>query len=142
MDGAGAQPVRRQRSGAKAMRNCTATGCLVEYVPAGDDREMLLGLLRIAAPFAAQQRVGKRPEFLRNYIAGIVAEMKDPPTFENLRDELMLAATRRAAGDGKHEPIERVSESFELVIYHHPTRGRQQVTFGHVRNLLTAAKNR
>lgn len=112
----------------------------MEYVPAGDDRDRLLGLLRLAAPFEAQQ-VGKRPEFLHNYIAGLVAGM-DRPTFKNLLDELTLAAARRATDNGAHEPIESVSRSFELLTYHHPRKGRQQVTFGWVRNLLTAAKNK
>lgn len=119
--------------------SCTATDCLVEYVPAGDDRDRLLGLLRIGVEFDAQH-VGKRPEFLHNYIAGLVAGM-DRPTFKNLLDELTLAAARRAA-DSAHEPIESVSRSFELLTYHHPRKGRQQVTFGRVRNLLTAVKNK
>ena len=117
----------------------TATGCLVEYVPPGADRDRLLVIIRQGMPFAEQQRMGKRPEFLHRYVAGIVAGM-ERPTFENLLYELALAATRRAAGDGRGEPIESVSRSFELLTYHHPIKGRQQVTFGRLRNILTAAK--
>lgn len=122
------------------MEHCdTATGCLVQYVPAGPDRDVLLGLVRIGVRFRAQQ-CGRRPGFLNRYIVRIVQEMAPPVTFANLLTELDLAAARREASEGRGEPIERVSRTWEQLTFHDPQRGRQQITFGRLRNIFTDAK--
>ena len=117
----------------------TATGCLARYVPPGDDREKLLMLVRLGIPFA-RQHCGKRPGFLNRYIAGLVANMPPPITFANLLAELDLAAERRAAGDGRGEPIERLSRTWEQLTFHAPKHGRQQIGFARLRNIFTEAK--
>jgi len=117
-----------------------ATGALVEHVPPGAARDELMLLVRLGIPFAKRHLMGKQCEFLHNYIVEIVKNMKGRPTYENLLDELMLAADRRNESDGRQEPVESLSRSYELLTYHHPRDGRQQVTFGTVRNRLTAAK--
>lgn len=118
---------------------CTATGVAAAYIPPGKQRDQVMYLIRLGLPFRAQH-VGRRPGFLHHYICGIVAGM-EKPTFTNLLAELDLAAARRDAG-GDREPIERVSRSFQLLTYHDPRAGRIQITFGTVRNYLTAAKNK
>lgn len=118
---------------------CTTTGAAALYVRSGPEKAEIMTLIRLGLRFRAQQ-VGKRPGFLHLYVCGIIARMAPPITFEALLDELGLAAIRREAGDARREPIERVSRVYELVTFHDPTRGRQQVTFGRLRNIFTAAK--
>lgn len=107
--------------------------------PAGPERDDLIDLLRLGLAFRAQQR-GRRPGFLRRYIADLVAERIPPPiSFTRLLEELELAAVRRNDG-GEREPIEHVSRANEVLTYHDPRRGRRQITFGRLRNLLTQVK--
>jgi hypothetical protein len=116
----------------------TPTGTLVRCIPAGLERDELLGLVRIGIKFAAQQHAGRRPGFLHRYVAGVVASMTAPVTFERLIVELELAAARRNGGG--ETPIEQCSRSFELLTYHDPGRGRLQVSFGRLRNIFTESK--
>jgi len=116
---------------------CTATGAVDYYFPPGDKRDHVMGLVRLGQAFG-RQHCGRKPGFLHHYICGIVAGM-EKPTFANLLAELDLAAARRDAGDD-HEPIERVSRSFELLTFHDPRAGRCQIALGTLRDYLTAAK--
>lgn len=120
----------------------TATGTLVRYIPAGAKRDELLGLVRVGFKFQSQQRRGKRPGFLHHYIVGLVERMGTQVKFERLLEELTLEASRRnQEANGKAlPPVETVSRGFELLTYHHPKHGERQVTFGTLRNYLTAAK--
>lgn len=117
----------------------TATGTLVRLVPPGADRDELLVLVRLGVKFQ-RHHIGRRPGYLHRYIVGIVANMPPPATFAGLLVQLDLAAARRAAGDGRNEPIERVSRTWEQLTYHDKQRGRQQVAFGTLRNYFTEAK--
>ena len=94
--------------------------------------------MRIGVKFRDQQR-GRRPGFLSRYVIRIVATMPPPITFAGLLAELDLAAARRDQGDYQ-EPIERVSRTWEQITFHDPRRGRQQITFGRLRNIFTEAK--
>ena len=110
----------------------------MRFIPEGPKRDELLGLVRIGIIFSQQQHAGRRPGFLHRYVAGIVARMAPPVTFERLIEALELAATRRNGGD--ETPIEHCSRAFELLTYHDPRKGRLQVTFGRLRNIFTEAK--
>ena len=118
----------------------TATGCVARHVPPGDDRDRLLGLVRLGVRFQ-EQHCGKRPGYLHRYIVGIVANMPPPVTFAGLLAELDLATSHRSAGDGRGEPIERLSRTWEQLTYHDPKHGRQQIGFVALRKYLTKAKN-
>lgn len=119
----------------------TATGTLARYVPAGADRDRLLGLVRIGTRFA-QQHTGRRPGFLHGYIVATLARMASPVTFEQLLDELETEAARRNLGANckAGSPVESVNRVWEVVTYHDPKCGRQQVPFGTLRNKFTFAK--
>jgi hypothetical protein len=97
--------------------------------------------LRLGMKFR-QQHSGRRPGFLHHYIADLVARIESPATFKQLIDEIETAAARRnlAALGEALPPIETVNHVWGLVTYHHPRRGRLQVTFGTLRNYLTVAK--
>lgn len=110
----------------------SATGTLMRFVPEGPEREELLVLVRLGTTFQAQHR-GRRPGYLRRYLAGIVSTMPRP-TFAALLVELKLLALRREIQGEAASPIESVNAEFELVTYHDPARGRQQVTFKTIRN--------
>lgn len=116
-----------------------ATGALVRLVPPGPELDELLGLVREGIQFK-RQHVGRRPGFLHRYICGVVEGMAPPVTFAALLSELDIAAARRAACDGRGEPIERVSRTWEQLTYHDPKRGRQKIAFGTVMNYFTKAK--
>ena len=110
----------------------TATGALLA-LPPGPERDELLGLVRIGAAFRSQHR-GRRPGFLRNYVAQLVPRLPRP-TFEGLLGELELAAMRRDLLGVEASPIERVDREWQVVTYHDPRHGRRQVTFKTVRNI-------
>lgn len=105
-------------------------------------RAELLRLARLGQRFE-KNHCGRRPGFLRRYITQIVREVteaKRPPTFAELLFELELAAARRDIRGEGASPVERVDRIFELLTIHLPRKGRIQVPFGTLRNLLTAAK--
>lgn len=101
-------------------------------------KDELLALASIGFKFKQQQK-GKRPEFLQQYISGLVSKMARP-SFKELLHELELAAARRELRGVKGEPIEQVNRVYELVTYHHPKKGRIQMPFETLRNKLTKAK--
>ncbi len=102
-------------------------------------RAELLALVRLGAAFRAQQR-GRKPGFLRCYIAEIVARL-ERATFAALLLEMELEAQRREFLGEHASPVERIDRTWELAVLHHPRRGRMHVPFGTLRNLLTLAKS-
>lgn len=117
---------------------CT-TGCASKHLPAGDAGEELLALVRIGLKFRAQH-TGKRPGFLHRYIAGLVAARAGRMSFADLLLELGYQARRRELLGELESPVERVDVEWALMTYHCPARGRCQVTFKRLENLLTAVK--
>lgn len=113
-----------------------ATGRLVAFVPAGPERDELLVLVRLGQAFRRQQQAGRRPGFLHRYVAAIVERLGPRVTFDELVAELQVEAGRRLAGD-ERVPLEEASRSWEVIKFHDPRRGRIEVTFGRLRNLLT-----
>jgi hypothetical protein len=108
-------------------------------LPPGPDLDEMLGLVRLGVKFK-QQHLGRRRGHLHTYIAEVVFAMKPPATFNALLEELELAAARRELRGVAASPIEKVDRVFDLVTFHDPRAGRKQVTFGRLRNILTAAK--
>lgn len=117
---------------------CGVTGYCAAHLPAGAETDGVMRLLRLGAKF--DRRMGKQPGYLHHYLVGMVGGMDGRPSFEKLLDELTLAAQRRDCSDGRHEPIERVSRSMEVLIYHDPIYGEKEIDFCTLRNRLTAAK--
>ena len=113
----------------------TATGMLLRFIPEGPERDELLGLVRIGVVFRNQQH-GRRPGFLTRYVRRVVGTI-NRPTFAALLIELELEALRRDLRGEDASPIERVNREWEMVTYHDPKRGRQQVSFKHIRNIAT-----
>lgn len=115
----------------------TATGTLVANFPPGPERDELLGLVRIGYAFR-QQHKGRAPGRLSKLIQETVASMSNPPTLENLLDELALLAARREMHGPDASMIEKVDRSWRLVTVNDPQR--RQVTFKTVEGHLTRAK--
>ena len=112
-----------------------ATGTLVSYVPAGSERDELLGLVRVGIRFAGNHG-GSQRGFLHRHVVGLVRDMPGPVTFESL-----IVALEREAFEGEgRQPTQRVSRALEEVTYQDPTRGSRKVSFGWLGNILTAAK--
>lgn len=105
------------------------------------DSEQLAELVRIGQAFKDQQ-CGRRPGFLHEFVFQLIERIEKPLTFAKLLDELQLEATRREMYGEEDRPIEKVNRVWEIVTYHHPRKGRQQVTFKTLRNKFTTCKNR
>lgn len=114
---------------------------LAAMLPPGDERERILELVRLGEKFAAQQR-GRRPGFLRTYVAQVAARLAPPPTFEALLDELATEAARRELHGEQASPVEKVNRIWEVATIHMPRRGPQEVTFKTLRNLLTPCRKK
>lgn len=112
--------------------------CTKRLMKALPGDEELLMLVQTGIKFC-QQRRGKSPGFLHNYITDIVSEMPNP-TFKCLLSELEFEAARRSLYDEDESPIEKVDRVWELMTYHHPRKGRTQIPFSTLRNYLTKAK--
>lgn len=117
---------------------------LTRYVetslPPSPEREELLGLVRLGLSFQKQQRIGKRPGFLKDYLLQLLSTMEGPVTFDRLLQELELEAVRRDMDVEDENPIEKVDRIHELITCYHPRTGRQQLTFKTLRNKLTWCK--
>ena len=117
---------------------------LTRYVetalPPSPEREELLGLVRLGLSFQKQQRLGKRPGFLKDYLLKLVSTIEDPITFDRLMQELVLEVARRDMYGAEVSPIEKVDRVWEIITYHHPRTGRQQLTFKTLRNKLSWCK--
>lgn len=119
-----------------ALGTIGVTGYVAAHLPPGAETETVLRIIRLGVKF--DRREGRQPGFLHKYIAGIVAQIPQKPTFEKLLTALELEAVRRDRGE--KSPVEHVSRSFEFVRYHDPRHGEKEITFGTLRGYLTAAK--
>lgn len=118
----------------------TATGCASLYLPPGERRDEILGLIRIGLRFREQQ-VGKRPGILSRLVLECARRIGKPYSFAQLLDELELEAARRDLYGEQASPVEKVDRIWQLVTIH-TKKGREQKPFGTVRNHLTRAKKR
>ncbi len=114
----------------------SATGDLVRFVPAGDDRDRLLRLVRLGQCFAAQQR-GRRPAFMTKYIERLVAD-HHPRTFHELMVQIRFEAllTRQRG----HGVIVEVDSEAGTVAYLDPDHGMRDVSLKRLRNLAALRK--
>jgi hypothetical protein len=118
---------------------CPAIDNLVAAMPAGPALDEILALVRIGLTFKSQQ-CGRRPGFLAKEIRCAALRIGEPVTFERILVELENAAVRRDRDGEAASPFESVNRVWELVTYHHPRRGRIQVTFKTIRNKVTICK--
>jgi hypothetical protein len=114
---------------------------LENILPPSPEREELLTLVRLGLSFQKHHRVGKRPGPLKAYLLEVAGRIESPITFEKLLEELELEAARRNMYGTEASPVEKVDRVFELVTYHHPRAGRQQLTFKTIRNKLSQIKS-
>ena len=117
------------------------TSYLEAALPPSPEREEALSLIRLGLSFQKHHRVGKRPGPLEAYLLEATARIEIPLTFDRLLEELELEAVRRNMYGTAASPVEKVDHVFELVTYHHPRAGRQQLTFKTLRNKLTQIKS-
>lgn len=116
----------------------SATGYLFDNLPAGPERDLALGLVRIGLAFKTQQR-GRRPDCLTKYITGLVQQLPQS-TLTGLLERLDVEAARRDKFGERSSPVEKLDRVWHLLTWHHPRRGRIHVPFGTLKKKLTAAK--
>jgi hypothetical protein len=116
------------------------TSYIEETWPPSPEREEVLTLVRLGLSFQQQQRIGKRPGFLKGYLLKLIPTIEGSITFDRLLQELELEAARRDMYGEEESPIEKVDRVWEIVIYHHPRTARQQLTFKSLRNKLSWCK--
>ncbi|SES71317.1 hypothetical protein SAMN05216412_101337 [Nitrosospira multiformis] len=109
-------------------------------LPPSPERDRVMNLVRLGLSFEQQQRLGKRPGFLKDYLLKLLTRIGNPLTFERLLEELELEAVRRDMHGSASSPIEKVDRVWQLITYHHPRNGRQQLTFKTIRNKFTWCK--
>lgn len=119
----------------------SATGYAAQHLPPGPERDEVLGLIRVGVKFSAQHN-GSKPGFMHRYLLGLANGMGGDLSFERLLLELRFEARRRALLGADKSPIEQVDESFELLTWHDPRRGRRQTPFGTLRNAWTGVRKR
>lgn len=108
------------------------------HIPASPQRDELIGLVRMGHKFKQQHR-GKRPGALSRLVLDCARRAGPPHTFEQLLEEMELAAVRRELHGERASPIEKIDRVWQLATCH-LQRGRVQVPFGTLRNHLTDAK--
>lgn len=118
----------------------SATGYVAQHLPHGPELEEVLGLIRVGVKFSAQR--GGKPGFMHWYLLGLVDGMGGDLSFERLLLELRFEARKRALLGPEKSPIERVDDSFELLTWHDPRRGRRQMPFGSLRNAWTVVRKK
>lgn len=115
--------------------------CYLETaLPPSPEREEALALIRLGLSFQKHHRVGKRPGPLKAYLLKVTGRIESPITFEKLLEELELEAVRRDMHGTTASPVEKVDRIWEIITYHHPRAGRQQLTFKTIRNHFTWCK--
>lgn len=119
----------------------SCTGYAAEYLPPGPERDEVLGLIRIGVKFAAQM-TGSKPGFMHRYLLGLADGMGGDLSFERLLLELKVEARKRELLGADTSPVERVDETFELLTWHDPRRGRRQMPFGSLRNAWTGVRKK
>jgi hypothetical protein len=112
----------------------------LETLPPSPERDQVIGLVRLGLSFQQQQYKGRRPGPLKTYLLKLMGKMESTVTFDRLLEELELEAVRRNMYGTEASPIEKVDRVWQLVTYHHPRNGRQQLTFKTLRNKLTWCK--
>jgi hypothetical protein len=100
-----------------------------------------MNLVRLGLSFEQQQRLGKRPGFLKGYLLKLLPTIEGTVTFDRLLAELELEAARREMYGTEASPIEKVDRVWQIVTYHHPKTGRQQLTFKSIMNKLSWCKS-
>lgn len=113
---------------------------LEELLPASPERDEVLSVVRLGLSFQQQQRIGKRPGFLKGYLLKLLPTIEGTVTFDRLLAELELEAARRDMYGAEASPVEKVDRLWELVTLWHPKGGRQQLTFKTIRNKLSWCK--
>jgi hypothetical protein len=114
---------------------------LEELLPASPERDEVLSVVRLGLSFQQQQRTGKRPGFLKGYLLKLLPTIEGAVTFDRLLAELELEAARREMYETEASPIEKVDRVWQIVTYHHPKTGRQQLTFKSIMNKLSWCKS-
>lgn len=97
-----------------------------------------MALIRLGMVFRAQH-TGKRPGPLAHLIFDCAKRAGPPHTFARLLDELELAAARRELDGPQAAPIEKVDRVWQIITIH-TKKGREQISFGTVRNHFTKAR--
>ena len=116
------------------------THYLEAALPPGPEKDRIIGLVNLGLSFQKQQRIGKRPGFLKDYFLKLLSTIEGPVTFDRLLQELVLEVARRDMYGAEVSPIEKVDRVWEIITYHHPRTGRQQLTFKSIRNKLSWCK--
>ena len=116
------------------------TSYLETALPPSPERDHLITLVRLGLSFQKHHRVGKRPGPLKAYLLKVTGRIDAPLTFDRLLEELELEAVRRGMHGTAASPVEKVDRVWEIITYHHPRAGRQQLTFKTLRNKLTWCK--
>ena len=110
-------------------------------LPPGPELDEMVCLIRIGLRFKSQQ-AGRRPGALTRYLVNLVRGIGPSCSFEQLLDCLESEAELRnidaCAADALC--VEKVNRVWEIVIFHDPRKGADEVPFGTLRNRLTAAK--
>lgn len=119
-------------------RLITSTGAAAEHLPpSGQARDEILGLVRLALPFAAQH-CGKRPGALAQLVLDTARRCGSPYSFRQLIDALEdEAVTYGTDGKGVVDGVNRVRETVGICL---PSREYRDVPFSTLRRHLTAAK--
>lgn len=114
---------------------------LASLLPPGPELDEMVCLIRIGLRFKSQQS-GRRPGALTRYLVDLVRGIGPGCSFEQLLDCLESEAGLHNIDACAAETIsvENVNRIWEVVIFHDPRKGADEVPFGTLRNRLTAAK--
>ncbi len=122
----------------RAERLITTTGAAAEHLPpAGQARDEILGLVRLALPFAAQQG-GKRPGALARLVLDRARRAGPPYSFAQLLD--VLEDDVAQYGSDARSPVDQVNRVRETVTVCLPRQDGREVPFATLRRHLTGAK--
>ena len=121
--------------------NPDATERLALLLPPGPELDEMVCLIRLGVQFRSQQ-AGRRPGALTRYLVNLVRGFGPACTFEQLLDCLEREAALHNIDTGAAGTIsvENVNRVMEVVIFHDPRKGADEVPFGTLRNRLTATK--
>lgn len=119
----------------------SVTGYLYENLPDSPERDNAMGLVRMGIAFK-QNHIGRRHGYFFNYLVNLAGKINTTLTFDCLLTELSFEARRRELLGETVSPIEKVDREWELLTYHDPKRGRQQMPFATLRNKLSQVKTR
>lgn len=116
----------------------TTTGFLVANLPASEDLNAALHIVRLCVKFQAQMN-GRKPDAITRYLASLVRGLPKPVSFNALLEKLEAETAKHdvVAGACVCSEINRVHQ---LAAFFHPKRGTIDVPFGTLRNKFTKAK--